>query len=388
MRITNNRLPIFFIATSLFWFALYAYVPFFAPYAEEMYAEPWLIGLMIGAYGFVQMVIRFPLGIISDRLRKRKIFIMAGLAFAAVSGLVVFAFPSPMMILAARSFAGVAASSWVVFTVLGAAYNKPGDTVRTIGMLNAYNSLGRVAALLLGGLVAQLLGFSYAFLLAGVAGLIGLVLSAGIVEKRPEAKQPPKISELLSVAKNRQLLCASLLAILSQYISFSTTFGFVPLVATRLGATNFMLGMLGVAATLPGIIIAPMAGRLLKKFGISKVLVGGFLLTALACAVMPLSQAMWQLFIVQIANNIGLIVVFTSLMGLCIQDIEAERRATAMGFFQAVYGLGMFLGPFVMGWLTQGLGLEAAFVFTGGIAVLGAVVAVVFVRKGFLVHKQ
>jgi len=380
----NNRVTLFFIVTALFWFALYAYVPFFAPYAEEMQADVRLIGLMTGAYGFVQMVIRFPLGIISDRLRKRKVFVMAGLAFAALSGLVVFIFPSPMVILAARSFAGVAASSWVIFTILGAAYNTNGDTVKTIGTLNAYNSLGRVAALLLGGLVAELLGFSYAFLLAGVAGLIGLALSTGVVEKRPEAKQPPKISKLLSVARNKQLLCASILAILSQYISFSTTFGFVPLVATRLGATNFMLGMLGVAATLPGIIIAPMAGRLLKKFGVSKVLFYGFLLTALACTVMPFSQEMWQLFVVQIANNVGLIVVFTSLMGLCIQNIETERRATAMGFFQAVYGLGMFLGPFVMGWLTHALSLMAAFVFTGGIAVLGAIVAVVFVRKGFL----
>ena len=55
-----------------------------------------------------------------------------------------------------------------------------------------------------------------------------------------------------------------------------------------------------------------------------------------------------------------------------------------MGFFQAVYGLGMFLGPFVMGWVSHGFGMMPAFVFTGGIGVLGIALSVVFVRRGQL----
>jgi MFS family permease len=68
-------------------------VPYVAPYAEQMQADLRLTGLIVGAYGFVQMVIRFPLGIFSDRIGKRKIFILMGLLFAGISGLVVYFFP-------------------------------------------------------------------------------------------------------------------------------------------------------------------------------------------------------------------------------------------------------------------------------------------------------
>ena len=32
----KNRLPLFYLVTALFWFALYAYVPFVAPFGEAL----------------------------------------------------------------------------------------------------------------------------------------------------------------------------------------------------------------------------------------------------------------------------------------------------------------------------------------------------------------
>ena len=375
---------LFFTVTSLLWFALYAYVPFFAPYAEEMQADARLIGLITGAYGFVQMFIRFPLGIISDRIGRRKVFIMGGLILAGASGLVVAAFPSPMTLLLARSLAGASASTWVIVTVLGSSYASPENTVKIVGKLNASNALGRVFALLLGGIAAQMLGVSYAFLLSGIAGVAGLALSTLIVEKKPEIKEQPKLSELFAVIRNRQLICAAILAILSQYITFSTTFGFLPLVASDLGASNFTLGLLGMAAALPGIAISPQVGRMIEKFGVSKVIVVSFLISAIACVAIPFSSEMWHLFAVQILNNIGMITAMTAFMGLCIKNIPIPRRATAMGFYQASYGLGMFVGPFVMGWITHAFDLRWAFIFTGIVAVFSAVLSAFFVGKKWL----
>ena len=71
----------------------------------------------------------------------------------------------------------------------------------------------------------------------------------------------------------------------------------------------------------------------------------------------------------------------TLLLGLCIGDIAPEKRATAMGFFQAVYGLGMFLGPFVTGHISHGFGLMTAFVFTGLVGLAGAALSLVFGRR-------
>ena len=386
----RNRLPLFYIVTVFFWMALYAYVPYVTPYAEWMEADLRLIGLIAGAYGFVQMVIRFPLGIFSDKVQKRKIFVLLGLLFAGLSGLTVYFFSNPVSLLVSRSLAGVTAATWVTFTILGASYYKPEETVKSIGLLNAANGFGRMAALLLGGLIAEWLGFSYAFLLGGAMGLIGLILGFGIVERKPEADsaKPPDISALLDVARNRQLLCASILAIFSQYIQFATTFGFTPMVAAQMGASNYQLGLLGMISTLPALLVSPFMGKISQKIGVTYTLGICFAMAGSGSALVAFCQNLQQLFMVQLISSIGVAGLLTLLMGLSIRDISGERRATAMGFFQAVYGLGMFLGPFTMGWISHSFGMMPAFVFTGGIGALGIIFSVISVNRGYLSDRK
>jgi len=206
--------------------------------------------------------------------------------------------------------------------------------------------------------------------------LAALLMSMGIVEKRPEfvASTAPRMTVLLEVARNRQLLCTSLLGILLQFIVFATTFGFTPLAAVQLHASEFQLGLLGVVGTLPGLFVAPLAGTVLpRKFGVKGTLIGGFVLCGLSAVLIPFCSVLWQLFIAQFIGSTGGVVVLTLLMGLCIADVSSERRATAMGVFQAVYGIGMFLGPFTMGWISHSFGFTAAFVFTGFVGLLGVV---------------
>ena len=379
----RNRLPLFYVATVLFWFSLYAYVPYVTPYAETMGANLRLIGLIAGAYGFTQMILRFPLGIFSDILRKRKVFMLLGILAAAVSGFLVFFFPSPYTLLLARALGGVAASSWVTISILGASYYPPSETIKSVGFLNMVNSIGRMTALLAGGLVALWLGVPYAFLLGGLAGFASLILGFGVIEKKPDAEQtPPQLKDLFSIAGDRHLLWASFLGILIQHISFATTFGFTPLAAVQLHASQFQLGILGVVSTFPGLIISPLAGTVLpRKLGIKCTLCIGFGLTGLASALTPFCSALWQLFVIQVIGAVGYAAVFTILMGLCIRDVTNERRATAMGFFQAVYSLGMFLGPFTMGWISYGLGLGPAFIITGGVGLIGIFAVVIFKER-------
>ena len=383
----SKRLAFFYATPVFLWIALYAYIPYVAPFAELLGADFRIIGLIAGAYGFTQMILRFPLGMLSDKLQMRKIFITLGLLFASLSGFVVFIFPSPLTLLAARSLAGVAVSSWVIFMILGASYYRRDETTKSVGLLNSTNALGRMIALLAGGLIAERFGFSYPFLISGVAALIGFFISLGIKEMKPEARQePPAIKDLLGVAHNKQLLSASVLGVLTQYIPFATTFAFIPVAATNLGATNMQLGLLGFMSILPSLFIAPFAGTVIsKKLGVRNTLVLSFLLAGLGVAVVPFCQNLGQLFVAQLVSNIGSIALgLTLLMGLCIQDIPNERRGTAMGFFQATYGFGMFMGPAIMGWVSFWLGLHAAFIFTGVIGLIGAVLTVLFVKRGYL----
>ena len=81
----ENRL---FSAVFLFWFSVYTYPSFLTSYAvNTLHATNVLAGMIVGSYGLTQMILRIPLGILSDVLKRRKPFVMMGFGLSiAASG--------------------------------------------------------------------------------------------------------------------------------------------------------------------------------------------------------------------------------------------------------------------------------------------------------------
>lgn len=72
------------------------------------------------------------------------------------------------------------------------------------------------------------------------------------------------------------------------------------------------------------------------------------------------------------------------LLSLSIKAVTAPDRASAMGFFQASYALGVFIGPWISGLLADGLGLASVFVLCGGLCFGYFVICLVLTRQGAL----
>ena len=98
---------VFIFLTFLFWLASYPPVPIVSAFADAMGASAGMIGLIGGAYGLAMVIVRMPLGILSDRLGKRKIFIILGGAAALCAAAVVQLRPSPQTLLFSRALCGL-----------------------------------------------------------------------------------------------------------------------------------------------------------------------------------------------------------------------------------------------------------------------------------------
>ena len=70
-------------------------------------------------------------------------------------------------------------------------------------------------------------------------------------------------------------------------------------------------------------------------------------------------------------------------MGLAIKSVPSERRATAMGFFQSIYALGMFAGPAVAGLMADSFGLSGAFYTAAAVMVVATVIAGGWLPRSF-----
>ena len=372
----KNNIRLFILVTAFYWFSMYAYIPTFSPYIESLGASHKMIGLILGSYGFTQMLIRIPLGIYSDRINKKKIFVNIGILLSFLSTAGMWFAETPALILVFRSLAGASAATWVSFAVLFSSYFEKDDTAHAIGLINASNKSGQVVGMLLGGIIAQALGQQFPFLLAAAGAVVGFSLSLKVDEKKDVDHQAITFKEILKVARNKSLLTVSFLAILMMMISHSTTFGFIPVAAKNLGATSFHLGLLTTITTIPGILSSYLSGSYFsQRLGEKNTVTVGFSLLALSCLLVPLIDHLYLLYFNQMLNGFAQGMIFPVLMGLSIKNVEANKRGTAMGFFQAIYGLGMFTGPIFVGTISDFDGLKMGFWMIGLVGILGAVLS-------------
>ena len=362
-----NKKAVFCIVTALFWCSLYAYVPQLGSFAKNLGASYRMIGLIAGSYGISQTLLRIPLGVASDMLGKRKIFIVIGSLVTVASAFLMFLAPSPVMLLIGRFLAGIAAATWVNFTVMYASYYEYDESPKAIGIINSVNRAGQFIAMLVGGIISFYFGMRHVFLLSAAIGALAAILSLMIEEERcVEEGQLFRVSDMLSFIKKKEVIIISVLGALSQLITYGTTLGFTPVVAFNLGATYYQLGIMSMLFVLPQILVSALAGSLLiDKLGERNTLLIGFAINTALSIVIPLVPWLWALYVVQVLNGIGMALTFPLLTGLVIQNVPGQLRNAVMGFFQAVFGLGMILGPILLGTVGDKYGLQAGFLAVG-----------------------
>ena len=94
-------------------------------YCQAAGASVAAVGMIASAYGLSQLLVRVPLGIVSDRIGRRKAFIVAlGFGCLGVGAIAMAMFPTPAILFLGRLFTGISASRmgqlyrdvrWVLF---------------------------------------------------------------------------------------------------------------------------------------------------------------------------------------------------------------------------------------------------------------------------------
>jgi len=373
---------ILFTVTVTFWFAQYAYTPYVNPQLIVMGVTATVMGFIGGAYGLTQFILRIPVGVSADRWQM-KFFICAGSLCAGLAALCMLLFHNPTGFLIGRALGGVAASSWVPFSVLYSSYYKPDQATRSMTMINLANQMGRMISFFMAGLFASRFGPQAAFLLSAVGGFIAFGLSLFVHEdKTPSDKASLTIRELLAVGKERNLLITSALTVCVQLVTFATFQTFTMNHAVAIGTAPAQLGYMLVALFLPAIILSFCLSKfILHRMDAKKLVVLGFLVTALYCLLVTFTSTVWQLYLVQVLGGIGNTLTLSLLMGMSVLHIAAEKRGAAMGIFQSVYAIGMTLGPPIMGFLADNMNLRAGFMFMTGIAILSMIASALFLKS-------
>ncbi|WP_299090575.1 MFS transporter [uncultured Metabacillus sp.] len=374
---------IFLFVSFALWFSHFIYLPILTPHIELMGGKYTFIGIVLGSYGLMQFLFRLPIGICSDLFRLRRPFIVMGMLISTASCFAYVLTDSLGWVLIARSLAGIAAATWVVFTVLYSSYFVDHEVHRAMSSISFAVVLAQLLGMGVSGIIVNEWGWQAPFWIGGLTSLLAAILSFFIYERKEEkARVPVKVIDLTSVIKEPLLLKVSFLSILAHGIIFTTTFGFIPTYALKMGLTASEISLLVFIFMIPHALATLFIGKLIVPLlGKWKTLNIAFFASALFTLLTPLIEAKGLLMMIQALNGFSLGIVFPLLLGLAIETISQEKRATAMGVYQALYAIGMFSGPFVAGILNTKFGIAAGFYFIGVVGLIASILITTWSRK-------
>jgi len=359
----QRTIVLYIVVVFLYWISQYLYIPTLPTYVQSKSQNLAMVGVILSMYGLWQAIIRIPLGVTADWLGWRKPFIVVGLALSALGAWTMGTASQPEGLLVGRALTGVSAGAWVPLVVVFSGLFPPQEAVRASALLTFVNSVGRVLATGMTGVLNDVGGYSLTFSLAAGVALLATVMML----PTPERRNPPRSPSLTPLGRlltRRDVLLPSLLNALGQYVNWGTTFGFIPILARQIGASDVTVSLLvslhvgvftlgNLATTTVTRRISPIL-LLYFSFGLLAIGVGG------AALVPNLSL----LFIAQAGIGLSMGICYPVLMGMSIQRVSDPERTTAMGLHQAIYALGMFAGPAWSGVLADALGIRPMLALT------------------------
>ena len=356
----RTTITLYIAASFLFWLSLYLYLPTLPVYAQAKTDSLAVVGIILAMYGLTQGAIRLPLGIAADWLGWLKPFIIGGLILAGVGAWVMGVAPDANWLIVGRAITGLAAATWVPLVVVFSNLFRPDEVVRAVSLLNLAGCIGRVLGTGITGTLNDLAGYSLAFFLAAGIALLTIPVVVPIREER-RPTQKPSLMGISHLVSRRDVLVPSLLSAVSQYVTWAAPFGFIPIIARQLGASDVLISMLTsmylAVITLGNLLTTVIVNRV----GSRRLVYASFILASSGAGMVAIVPTLMSIFAAQLCMGLAVGVGYPVLMGMSIQQVDSSERTTAMGLHQAVYSIGMFVGPALSGALAEAMGIRGMF---------------------------
>jgi MFS family permease len=359
------------LATFFFYLSFYLILPVMPLYLAAMGGTSFQIGLIIGLFSFMAMVLRPPAGWIID-MRGHRVVLVAGMAIFMLASLGYVIAHSVTTVLALRLFHGMGMGLFpTAATVVVAEVAPPARRGEAMGWFGIANSVGLIIGPAVGMPIATGAGFRTLFLVASSVALMGLAciwLLPRIGRMPAKTARLPRPQDFFS----RAAVLPSIL-LLFIYVPYGAMVAFIPIIATGRGLAN--PGTFYTAFALAVLFVRAKAGHVSDRRGRAAVIIPGMLLAGIAFAVLGLtSDRIWVLVGAAI-YGLGFGSVQPALMALTADRVPPEERGKAMGTFYTAWELGIMTGSTGAGLLLKVTDFPLMLLASSFIPMAGALLA-------------
>ena len=341
-----------------------------------------VVGLIEGIAESTASILKVVSGWLSDKLQKRKPFVVAGYSFSAISKILLSLAFSWLFVLFARFVDRFGKGTRT--SARDALIAESSDTLtrgKSFGFHRALDTLGAVVGPLIALLAIHFLdnNFRLIFFLAFIPSCIGIILLLLFVKERQKEKNPDQAIRFswhdLDPSFKIFLLISFVFAL------GNSSDAFLILRAQNLGLSIILVVLAYVLFNFTYALFSTPAGIISDKIGAKKVLFSGFLLFSIIYLLFGLtnnSLILWFLF-----PFYGIYMALTEGVGKAYISnlIPQEKTGMAFGIYQTTIGLCTFFASLIAGLLWTNIGVSAPFIFGSVMAIISAFLFVVLEKK-------
>ena len=367
-------------------------LPVFPFWGRALGAEPATITLALGAYSLGQFIGAPLWGKMSDRFGRRPVLLLS-----LIGGMISYLFMAQAtniwMLGAARLFGGLMAGNIAV------AFAYVGDVVpddarpKAMGMLGAAFGLGFIFGPAIGGLVAGDAPGAVEFArVAYVSAAITAVAVIGVFIQLPESLTPerraatkaaggaPSIGTLLRAKPAIAGLILLGLLVIGSAAMMETTFALFA--DDRLGWTPRQVGLsFGLIGTISAVLQAVGAAPLARRFGPTRVALGGIASYAAGLTGLGLASGSTSVLVALSVTAIGVGMFNPAFQTLVASTTDDEDRGIVNGLTQGGSAVGRIIGPAISGSIFQGWGPAMPFLVGAAAMLVAFGVAIIAGRQ-------
>lgn len=389
---SRPELLTFFTMSVLFFICIHGFDAFMAPYMVRLGIEPQTIGMIMGASGLASLCIRFPLSVISDVMKNRKVFMQFALLLPVIAWPLAWMFPAALTFWLAKLACGIAAASWVLYNIIFIRYFRRDEAPAAVALLALAGPIGVFISNAICGAVALWFGDTHAFFVPAAAGCLALLLSLRIREGE-DIHRAPHLKACVESAKRQlgdsTIWFIGLLATVVILVPFATRDTLTPIYAQQLGAKAGTLAVLSnIHLLFYGIAVAMCSSVFYKRLGLVNTALVGIGLQIISSIFMPFTSNLWLIYLWQGLAGFSFGMAFAVFMSLSVVNTTENEQTTRMGLFQTIYSCGMFFGPVLMGVLLQHVNLSAGYWVIGGLCLIAGLLTPLAAKRVQMRHMR
>lgn len=334
------------------------------------------VGLLIVAFTVPGVVLTPFVGVLADRFGRKRILVpslfLFGLAGGACSQVSEF-----NILIALRVLQGMGATSLSALnlTVLGDLYHGE-RRAAAIGLNASVLNVAVAAYPLLGGALA-VFGWNYPFFLPLVAIPIGLFVLYGL--NNPEPRSRESLREYLGSAwgylKNIKVAGAFLAGVIVFIIMYGPYQTYLSLyLADSFKVSSFLIGVILSTLAVTSALVSSQLGKIVKLVSLPDLIKLGFVLQAVALALLPFLPRVELIPISTFILGLGMGVLLPSVMTYIASVPPLEYRAAVMSINSTMLRLGQTLGPLIFGLVYIYADFKGTFLYGAALALFTAAV--------------